>query len=75
MHKSHNEFEWDFIVSRKLDCETFKSPIDVICIITMLLGINNIIAHKKLDDKKVQMQITKVGGLEISGEEMGGDLN
>ena len=33
------------------------------------------IVHIKLDDKEVQMHITKVGHLEISKKEIGGDLN
>ena len=36
---------------------------------------NNTSVVNELESKKVQMQITKIGGSGISGEEMGGDLN
>ena len=52
-----------------------KDPRDVILNPVVVLLIKNIPIVNKLEGKKAQMQITKIGGLEISGEEMGGDLN
>ena len=65
-HESHNEIEWDFEASKKWTCK-------FIWLIVVQFWAN--IIHRKLDDKEVEMCITKMGDSKISREEMGGDLN